>query len=62
MMQQLMQRKRTVQNKYEAKRRELELLFSLEDRMEDVQKAMLMEKLMDDYWLTEHDGDIENYQ
>ena len=51
-----------VQNKYEAKRRELELLFSLEDRMEDVQKAMLMEKLMDDYWLTEHDGDIENYQ
>ena len=51
-----------VQNKYEAKRREFELMFSLEDRMEDVQKAMLMEKLMDDYWLTEHDGDIENYQ
>ena len=50
-----------MQNKYEAKRRELELLFSLEDRMDDVQKAMLMEKLMDDYWLTEHDGDIENY-
>ena len=47
---------------YEAKRRELELLFSLEDRMEDIQKIMLMEKLMDDYWLTEHDGDIENYQ
>ena len=49
-----------VQNKYEAKRREFELMFSLEDRMEDVQKAMLMEKLMDDYWLTEHDGDIPN--
>ena len=49
-------------NNYEAKRRELELMFSLEDRMEDVQKAMLMEKLMDDYWLTEHDGDIPNNQ
>ena len=47
---------------YEGKRREFELMFSLEDRMEDVQKAMLMEKLMDDYWLSEHDGDIENYQ
>ena len=47
---------------FEKKRQELELMFSLEDRMEDVQKAMLMEKLMDDYWLTEHDGDIENYQ
>ena len=42
-----------VQNKYEAKRREFELMFSLEDRMEDVQKAMLMEKLMDDYYLSE---------
>ena len=49
-------------NSFEAKRRELELMFSLENQMEDVQKAMLMEKLMDDYWLTEHDGDIENYQ
>ena len=47
---------------YEAKRRELELLLSLEDRMEDIQKIMLMEKLMDDYWLTEHDGDIPNNQ
>ena len=49
-------------NSFEAKRRELELMFSLENQMEDLQKAMLMEKLMDDYWLTEHDGDIENYQ
>ena len=49
-------------NSFEAKRRELELMFSLENQMEDVQKAMLMEKLMDDYWLSEHDGDIENYQ
>ena len=49
-------------NSFEAKRRELELMFSLENQMEDVQKAMLMEKSMDDYWLTEHDGDIENYQ
>ena len=47
---------------YEAKRRELELMFSLENQMEDVQKAMLMEKLLDDYWLTEHDGDIPNNQ
>ena len=51
-----------MQNKYEAKRQELELMFSLEDRMEDVQKAMLMEKLMDDYWLGEHDGDTTNTQ
>ena len=51
-----------MKNNFEKKRQELELMFSLEDRMEDVQKAMLMEKLMDDYWLTEHDGDIENYQ
>ena len=51
-----------MQNNFEGKRRELELLFSLEDRMEDVQKAMLMEKLMDDYQLTEHDGDIPNNQ
>ena len=55
-------RKWKMQNNYEAKRRELELLFSLEDRMEDIQKIMLMEKLMDDYWLTEHDGDIPNNQ
>ena len=27
---------------YEAKRRELELLFSLEDRMEDIQKIMCL--------------------
>ena len=51
-----------MQNNYEAKRQELELMFSLEDRMEDVQKAMLMEKLMDDYYLSEHDGDIPNNQ
>ena len=47
---------------FEKKRQELELMFSLEDRMEDVQKAMLMEKLMDDYWLGEHDGDTTNTQ
>jgi hypothetical protein len=55
-------RKWKMLDNYEAKRRELELLFSLEDRMEDIQKIMLMEKLMDDYWLTEHDGDIPNNQ
>ena len=47
---------------FEKKRQVLELMFSLEDRMEDVQKAMLMEKLMDDYWLGEHDGDTTNTQ
>ena len=47
---------------FEKKRQELELLFSLEDRMEDVQKAMLMEKLMDEYYLEDHDGDTTNTQ
>ena len=47
---------------FEKKRQELELMFSLEDRMEDVQKAMLMEKLLDDYYLSEHDGDRTNTQ
>lgn len=47
---------------YEAKRRELELMFSLENRMEDVQKAMLMEKLMDEYYPEDHDGDTTNTQ
>ena len=47
---------------YEKKRQELELMFSLEDGMEDVQKAMLMEKLMDEYYLEDHDGDTTNTQ
>ena len=47
---------------FEKKRQELELMFSLEDGMEDVQKAMLMEKLLDDYWLGEHDGETTNTQ
>ena len=47
---------------YEKKRQELEMMFSLEDRLEDTQKALLMEKLMDDYYLSEHDGDIPNNQ
>ena len=47
---------------YENKRQELELMFSLEDRMEDVQKAMLLEKLMDEYYLEDHDGDTTNTQ
>ena len=49
-------------NNYEAKRRELELMFSLENRMEDAQKAMLMEKLMDEYYPEDHDGDTTNTQ
>ena len=51
-----------MKNNYESKRQELELMFSLENQMGDTQKAMLMEKLLDDYWLTEHDGDIPNNQ
>ena len=51
-----------MKNNYESKRQELELMFSLENQMEDTQKAMLMEKILDDYWLTEHDGDIPNSQ
>ena len=47
---------------FEKKRQELELMFSLEDGMEDVQKAMLMEKLMDEYYLEDHDGDTTNTQ
>ena len=46
---------------YEIKKK-MELLFSLEDRMEDVQKAMLMEKLMDEYYLEDHDADTTNTQ
>jgi hypothetical protein len=49
-------------NNFENKKQELELLFSLEDQMSDLRKSMLIEKLMDDYWLTEHDGDIPNNQ
>ena len=45
---------------YEKKRQEFELMFSLEDRMEDAQKAMLMEKLMDEYYLEDHDADTTN--
>ena len=47
---------------FENKRQELELMFSLEDRMEDVQKAMLLEKLMDEYYLEDHDADTTNTQ
>ena len=47
---------------FEKKRQELELMFSLEDGMEDVQKAMLMEKLLDEYELGEHDGETTNTQ
>ena len=55
-------RKWKMLDNYEAKRRELELMFSLENRMEDVQKAMLMEKLMDEYYPEDHDGDTTNTQ
>ena len=51
-----------MKNNYEAKRQELELMLSLEVAMDDAQKAMLMEKLMDDYWLSEHDGDTTHNQ
>jgi len=51
-----------MQNNFEQKKQELELLFSLEDQMSDLRKSMLIEKLMDDYWLGEHDGDTTNTQ
>ena len=47
---------------FEKKRQELDLMFSLEDGMEDVQKAMLMKKLMDEYYLEDYDGDTTNTQ
>ena len=47
---------------FEKKRQELELMFSLEDRLEDVTKVMLMEKLMDEYYLEDHDADTTNTQ
>ena len=47
---------------FEKKRQELELMFSLEDRLEDVTKVMLLEKLMDEYYLEDHDGDTTNTQ
>ena len=51
-----------MQNNYEAKRQELELIFSLEDHMEVLQKSMLIEKLMDEYYPEDHDGDTTNTQ
>ena len=47
---------------FEKKRQELELMFSLENQMEDLQKAMLMAKLMDEYYLEDHDADTTNTQ
>ena len=51
-----------MKNNYEVRRQELELMFRLENQMEDTQKAMLMDKLLDDYYLAEHDGDTPNNQ
>ena len=51
-----------MKNNYEAKRQELELMLSLEVAMDDAQKAMLMEKLLDEYYLEDHDGDTTHNQ
>ena len=42
---------------YLKKKKELELLLSLEDQMSDLRKSMLMEKLLDEYSIEDHDGD-----
>ena len=44
------------------KKKELELLLSLEDQMSDLRKSMLMEKLLDEYSIEDHDGDTTNTQ
>jgi len=47
---------------YLKKKKELELLLSLEDQMSDLRKSMLMEKLLDEYSIEDHDGDTTNTQ
>ena len=47
---------------YLKKKKELELLLSLEDQMSDLRKSMLMEKLLDEYSIGDHDGDTTNTQ
>ena len=47
---------------YLKKKKELELLLSLEDQMSDLRKSMLIEKIMDEYYPEDHDGDIGNNQ
>ena len=47
---------------YLKKKKELELLLSLEDQMSDLRKSMLIEKIMDEYYPDDHDGDIGNNQ
>tara|TARA_Y100000114_G_C11483446_1_gene196466 strand:+ start:92 stop:265 length:174 start_codon:yes stop_codon:yes gene_type:complete len=47
---------------YLKKKKELELLLSLEDQMSDLRKSMLMEKLLDEYSVEDHDGDTTNTQ
>ena len=47
---------------YLKKKKELELLLSLEDQMSDLRKSMLMEKLLDVYSIEDHDGDTTNTQ
>lgn len=51
-----------MKNNYESKRQELELIFSLENQMNDLNKSMLIEKLMDEYYPEDHDGDTTNTQ
>ena len=51
-----------MKNNYQKKKLELEMLFSLEDQMNDLNKSMLIEKLMDEYYPEDHDGDTTNTQ
>ena len=54
-------KKKSLKN-YLQKKKELELLFSLENQMNDLNKSMLMEKLLDEYSIEDHDGDTTNTQ
>ena len=51
-----------MKNNYQKKKEELEMLLSLEVQMDDLNKSMLLEKLKDEYYPEDHDGDTTNTQ
>ena len=55
-------RRREMKNNYQKKKHELEMLLSLEVQMDDLNKSMLLEKLKDEYFPEDHDGDTTNTQ
>ena len=54
-------KKKSLSN-YLKKKKELEMMLSLENQMDDLNKSMLMEKLLDEYSIEDHDGDTTNTQ